>query len=296
MAANVRLIDPRKAYPKPPFKNQQPITSNATTDKMDPQPDHGEKSYRGSGRLQGLVAIITGGDSGIGRAIAIAYGREGANVVVNYHTSEDDAQKTVKLVEESGSKAIAVQGDLREESFCESLIDQAVEKFGRLDILINNAAYQQTRDTLEEFSTEVFDRVFKTNVYATFWLSRAAVPKMTPGGSIINTVSIQGYTPSPELLPYSASKSALLGMTKGLAKLAMQNGIRVNAVAPGPVWTPLIPSTVDIEKARTFGADTIFERPAQPAELAPLYVWLASPEASYVSAEVFGATGGRTPV
>jgi len=296
MASTVRLIDPREAYPKPPFKNQQPITSDATTDKMDPQPDHGEHSYRGSGRLQGLTAIITGGDSGIGRAIAIAYGREGANVVVNYHTSEDDAHKTVKLVEESGPKAIAVQGDLREESFCESLIDQAIQKFGRLDILINNAAYQQSRDTLEEFSTEVFDRVFKTNVYATFWLSRAAVPKMTPGGSIINTVSIQGYTPSPELLPYSASKSALLGMTKGLAKLAMKNGVRVNAVAPGPVWTPLIPSTIDIEKARNFGADTIFERPAQPAELAPLYVWLASPEASYVSAEVFGATGGRTPV
>ncbi len=292
----VKLIDPREAYPKPPFKNQKAISSSATTVKMDPQPDHGEKSYRGSGRLQGLSAIITGGDSGIGRAIAIAYAREGANVIVGYHSSKDDAHETVGLVEEAGVKGLAVQGDLQEESVCESLIDKAISEFGRLDILINNAAYQQTRDTLEEFSTEVFDRVFKTNVYATFWLSRAAVPKMTPGGSIINTVSIQGYTPSPELLPYSASKSALLGMTKGLAKLAMQHGIRVNAVAPGPVWTPLIPSTVDLEKAQNFGADTIFERPAQPAELAPLYVWLASPEASYVSAEVFGATGGRTPV
>ena len=294
--ATVKLIDPREAYPKPPFKNQQPITSDATTAKMDPQPDHGEQSYCGSGKLQGLCAIITGGDSGIGRAIAIAYAREGANVIINYHTSEDDAQTTVKLIEEAGTTGVAIQGDLREESFCESLIDEAITRFGRLDILINNAAYQQTRDSLEDFSTEVFDRVFKTNVYATFWLSRAAVTKMTPGGSIIITVSIQGYTPSPELLPYSASKSALLGMTKGMAKLAMKNGVRVNAVAPGPVWTPLIPSTVDIEKAQNFGADTIFERPAQPAELAPLYVWLASPEASYVSAEVFGATGGRTPV
>ena len=291
----ISLVDPRKAHPRPPFKNQRRLELPASIAEMNPQPDHGESSYVGNGKLRGLTALITGGDSGIGRAIALAYAREGAQVVINYFQSRDDADSIVELIQEAETEAIAFQGDLRKESICEKLIERTIRHFGTLDILINNAAYQQTEDELEEFSTQVFDQIFKTNVYAPFWLSRAALPKMTAGGSIINTVSIQAYAPSPELLPYAASKSALLGLTKGLAKLAIEYGVRVNAVAPGPVWTPLIPATVDLSKTKNFGGNTLLKRPAQPVELAPLYVWLASPEASYVTGEVFGATGGRTP-
>ncbi|WP_253155514.1 SDR family oxidoreductase [Stieleria tagensis] len=263
---------------------------------MNPQPDHGEQSYRGSGKLSGLSALITGGDSGIGRAVAIAYAREGANVAINYLSENDDAQETAQLVRDAGVKAAVIPGDLRDEAFCEQLIEESVDQLGAIDILVNNAAYQDTREEIDDWSTEMFDRIFKTNVYATFWLCRAAMNRLTAGGSIINTASIQGYNPSPYLLPYSATKSALLGMTKGLAKLAIEHGVRVNAVAPGPVWTPLIPGSMPKENIQNFGADTLFERPAQPAELAPLYVWLASPEASYVTAEVFGCTGGKTPL
>jgi NAD(P)-dependent dehydrogenase (short-subunit alcohol dehydrogenase family) len=293
---NVQLVDPRGAYPSPPFKDQQPIELPGSIQDLHPAADHGEESYRGTGRLKGLSALITGGDSGIGRAIAITYAREGANVAINYLSESDDARQTVELVKECGVKGVGIAGDLREESFCEQLIEQTVGELGGLDILVNNAGYQEVRDSLEEFSTELFDRIFKTNVYAIFWLCRAAFRHMPPGGSIINTASIQGYNPSPNLLPYAATKSALLGMTKGLAKLAIERGIRVNAVAPGPVWTPLIPSSIEKSHFQKFGADTLFQRPAQPIELAPLYVWLASPEASYVTAETFGATGGKTPV
>ncbi len=293
---NAQLADPRTAYARPPFKKQSEIDVPGKTNEMTPTPDHGEESYRGSNKLSGLTAVITGSDSGIGRAIAIAYAREGANVVCVYLSEDEDARRTTKLVEEAGTTAMAIKGVLQDEAFCKSVIAKTVEKFGRIDILVNNAAYQETETQLEDFSTDGFDRVFKTNVYATFWLCREALPKLTAGGSIINTVSIQGYSPSPELLPYATSKSALIGMTKGLAKLAIEDGVRVNAVAPGPVWTPLIPSTVGLEKTQNFGADNLFGRPAQPAELAPLYVWLASPEASFVTAEVYGATGGRTPV
>lgn len=294
-SAEIQLTDPRDLYPKPPFKKQKRISLPASTEEMNPRPDHGEGSYVGSGKLQGLTAVITGGDSGIGRAVAIAFAREGASVAIVYHQSQADAESTAELVRESGSEVLLIKGDLKKESFCEKLVVRVLKQFGKLEILVNNAAYQQTEDELEEFSTQVFDDVFKTNVYAPFWLSRAALASIPAGGSIINTVSIQAFTPSPELLPYAASKSALLGMTKGLAKLAMEQGVRVNAVAPGPVWTPLIPATVDMEKTKNFGDNTLFKRPAQPAELAPLFVWLASPEASYVTAEVFGATGGRTP-
>lgn len=292
----IELIDPRQAYPRPPFANQKAIELPGLTQEMSPVPDHGEESYQGSGRLTGLNALITGGDSGIGRAVAICYAREGANVAINFISESKDAEQTAELAEQAGVKASVLQGDLREEPNCTALIQQTLQELGGLDILVNNAAYQQTRDSVEEFSNELFDRIFKTNVYAPFWLSRAAMKHLPPGGSIINTVSIQGYNPSPYLLPYAASKSALMGMTKGLAKLAMEHGIRVNAVAPGPVWTPLIPSTMPVDKFRNFGGDTIFERPAQPIELAPLYVWLASPAASYVTAEVFGCTGGKTPL
>lgn len=292
----VELVDPREAFEKPPFKDQSTIEMPGKTSQMTPAPDHGEQSYRGSGKLKGLSALITGGDSGIGRAVALCYAREGANVAINYLSEKEDAQETAELVKETGVKAAVIAGDLRDESFCQQLVDDAVDQLGAIDILVNNAAYQETRDEIDEWSTDLFDRIFKTNVYAPFWLCRAAMKRLPAGGSIINTASIQGYDPSSYLLPYSSTKSALLGMTKGLAKLGMEHGVRVNAVAPGPVWTPLIPGSIPKDHMENFGADTLFKRPAQPIELAPLYVWLASPEASYVTAEVFGCTGGKTPV
>lgn len=296
MADEAKLVDPRTQYVQPPYDQQQLIDMPGHTSEMNPRPDHGEDSYRGAGLLKGLRAVVTGADSGIGRAVALAYAREGASVVISYLSEDTDADETRRLVEEAGSEALCVAGDLTSELTCKKLIGDAVKRFGGIDILVNNAAYQVTREEIDEFSTEEFDRILKTNVYAPFWLSRDALPKLTSGGSIINTVSIQGYDPSPELLPYAVTKSALLGMTKGLAKLAINRGVRVNAVAPGPVWTPLIPGSVEEEKVQQFGSNTLFGRAAQPAELAPLYVWLASPSASYVTGEVFGATGGRTPV
>jgi len=293
---DVTLVDPRTAFGKPPFSKQKSMKKPGSTSEMNPTPDHGEESYVGSGKLKGLNAIITGADSGIGRAIAIAYAREGANVVINYLSEDADAEQTRSLVEDAGVKAVVIRGDLREEVFCEQLIDQSIKELGSLEILVNNAAYQQIEEAIEDFTTEVFDRIFKTNVYAPFFLCRAAMKHLPPGGSIINTVSIQGYNPSAMLLPYATSKSALIGMTKAIAKLAIEHGIRVNAVAPGPVWTPFIPSSMPKEKYEKFGEDTLFGRPAQPAELAPMFVWLASPEASYVTAEVYGCTGGLTPV
>ena len=293
---DVRLRDPREAYVRPPFEQQQSFDMPGNTADMTPQPDHGEQTYRGSGKLQGLKALITGGDSGIGRAIAVAYAREGAHVAINYLSESEDAESTAELVKAAGAQCTLLAGDLREESFCEQLVEQSVSELGGIDILVNNAAFQVTAQEIDEFSTETFDRIFKTNVYAPFWLCRAAMSRLPAGGSMINTVSIQGYDPSPYLLPYSTTKSALIGMTKALAKLAIDDGIRVNAVAPGPVWTPLIPGSMPSEKLEQFGKSTLFGRPAQPAELAPLYVWLASPEASYVTAEVFGCTGGKSPV
>lgn len=293
---DVKLVDPRDAFAKPPFKDQEPFDMPGSTTSMNPTPDHGEEKYRGSGKLKGLNALVTGADSGIGRAVAIAYAREGANVVINYLSEDSDAEETQTQVESAGTRAMTVAGDLQDEKFCNELIERTVDELGSIDVLVNNAAFQATKDSIEEFSTEVFDRIFKTNIYAPFWLSRAAMDRLPAGGSIINTVSIQGYDPSPYLLPYATTKSALIGMTKAMAKLAIERGIRVNAVAPGPVWTPFIPGSMPRDKFENFGADTLFERPAQPAELAPLYVWLASPEASYVTAEVYGCTGGKTPV
>lgn len=292
----VQLVDPRDAYVKPPFKDQAPIELPGHSAQMSPAPDHGEESYRGSGTLQGLSALVTGADSGIGRAIAICFAREGANVAINYLSETSDAEQSAEWVRKAGAKSVLLQGDLREESVCKKLIDDTHDAFGSLDILVNNAGYQVTRDDIDGFSTEVFDRIMKTNLYAPFWLCRDAMKRLPPGGCIINTASIQGYDPSAYLLPYSATKSALLGMTKGLAKLGMDHGVRVNAVAPGPVWTPLIPGSMPLEKIEQFGKDTLLQRPAQPIELAPLYVWLASPAASYVTGEVFGCTGGKTPV
>lgn len=289
-------VDPRALYPRPPFAQQPPIPIPGGTAEMDPRPDHGEQSYQGSGRLKGYRALITGADSGIGRAVAIAFAREGADVAISFLSETKDAQETARWVEQAGRKTLLLPGDLREERTCQQVVEKSLQEFGGLEVLVNNAAYQETHDSLEEMSTELFQRILFTNLMAPFWLSKAALPHMTAGGSIINTASIQGYSPSAYLLPYSTSKSGLLGFTKGLAPMAMEHGVRVNAVAPGPVWTPLIPSTMPAEKVKQFGNDTLFERPAQPAELAPLFVWLASRDASFVTAEVFGATGGKTPV
>jgi NAD(P)-dependent dehydrogenase (short-subunit alcohol dehydrogenase family) len=289
-------IDPKSAGPKPAFDEQTPIAPPGLTDEMRPRPDHGESTYRGLGRLEGKVALITGADSGIGRAVAIAFAREGADVVSSYLPQEErDGAETARWVEEAGRRIVNVPGDLCDEAYCRGLVDRAFDECGRIDDLINNAAFQRTYDAIGDISTADFDATFKTNVYAMFWLCRAALPRMAAGSVIINTASIQAYDPSPQLLAYAATKGAIVNFTKGLSLLAMKQGVRVNAVAPGPVWTPLIPSTMDREKVRHFGEHTAFERPAQPAELAPIYVFLASNESRFVTGEVYGATGGQTP-
>ena len=288
--------DPTTAYPEPPFPEQQQEPPG-TEAKLEPRADHGEETYRGAGRLTDRVAVITGGDSGIGKAVAIAFAREGADVVVNYlgDVEEADAQDTVRWVEKAGRKALAAPGDLRDEEFCRRLIERAADEMGNLDILVNNAAWQDCGDRIEEVTTEEWRRIFATNIEAMFHLSKAAIPRMREGGSILNTTSIQAYTPSPELLPYASTKGAILTFTKALAQDpgVLERGLRVNGVAPGPIWTPLIPSTMPAEKAASFGENTPFGRAGQPAELAPIYVFLASQESSYITGEVIGVTGGR---
>jgi NAD(P)-dependent dehydrogenase (short-subunit alcohol dehydrogenase family) len=263
---------------------------------MRPHADHGEESYRGLGRLTDKVALITGGDSGIGRAVAIAFAREGADVLISYLPEEEqDAEETRMWVEHAGRRVVKLPGDIQDERHCVTLIERVFEEFGRLDLLINNAAYQVLHNEISEFTAEEFDRMFRTNVYAMFWLCRGALPRMQAGSAIINTASIQSFDPSPTLLPYAATKAAIVSMTKSLSQMAMKRGIRVNAVAPGPVWTPLIPSTMPQEAVKKFGADTVFERAAQPVEIAPVFVFLASNESRYVSGEVYGVTGGQMP-
>ncbi len=287
--------DPKTRAPKPPF-HERPQKFPGREDKMQLHPDHGEQSYRGLGRLTGKTALITGGDSGIGRAVAIAFAREGANVAISHlHEEESDAQETMQWVEEAGRQGLAIPGDVRDDTYCRKLVQRVSDELGPLNILVNNAAYQMTYENISEISAEEWDQTFRTNIYAMFYLCQAALPHMKPGDVIINTSSIQAYEPNPSLLPYAATKAAIVNFTKGLSKLVLKQGIRVNSVAPGPVWTPLIPATMPEEKTLNFGANTPFERPAQPAELAPLYVFLASEESSYVTGEVFGATGGRTP-
>jgi NAD(P)-dependent dehydrogenase (short-subunit alcohol dehydrogenase family) len=261
---------------------------------MERAPDYGEHTYKGSAKLNGKRALITGGDSGIGRAVALAFAREGADVLVSYLESEEkDARETCRLVDEAGCRAVAVPGDIQDENHCRKLVNQCVSELGGLDILVNNAAYQMSQEGIAGITTEQFDRVMKTNVYAMFWLCKAAVPVMTPGSTIINTTSIQAYQPSPQLLDYATSKAAILNFTKALAQELAPKGIRVNAVAPGPVWTPLIPATLPPEKVDEFGADTPLGRPGQPAEIAPAYVFLASDDSTYITGERIGATGGR---
>jgi hypothetical protein len=289
------LQDPKQQGPRPEYP-QDPIAAPGSEREMNPRADHGEESYRGLGRLKDRVALITGGDSGIGRAVAIAFAREGADVLISYLPEEEqDAEDTRHRVEQSGRKAVKLPGDIRDERHCAAMIDRAVDEFGKLDLLVNNAAFQSTHTRIEEFTTEEFDRTFKTNVYAMFWLCRAALSRMKPGSAIINTASIQAFDPSPELLAYAPTKAAIVNFTKALSPLAMKQSVRVNAVAPGPVWTPLIPSTMPEDKVRTFGGDTAFERAAQPVDIAPVYVFLASNEARYVTGEVYGVTGGKSP-
>lgn len=291
----LKNVDPREFGPKPPFP-QPSIDPPGETAEMIPKPDHGEESYVGNELLKGQAAVVTGGDSGIGRAVAIAFAREGADVVISYLSEDKDAQETAHWVKQAGKEAVCVQGDLRDETFCEKLIGTCVSHFGRLDVLVNNAAFQSTHSDVSELPTEDFDRAFKTNVYGTFFLSRAALREMKPGSCIVNTSSIQGFDPSGHLLHYAATKGAIANMTRTLAEMAIEKGIRVNAVAPGPVWTPLIPSTMPAKKVAQFGKNTLFGRPAQPAEIAPVFVFLASPLATFVSGEIYGVTGGSMPL
>lgn len=287
-----RLVDPRTAYPRPPFPPQRqslPGTDRA----LDPDPDHGEGSYTGSGRLTGLATIITGADSGIGKAVAIAFAREGADVVVSYLSEGEDARGTVELVKAAGRRAIAVPGDLQDEDHCRRLVEQAHDELGHVDVLVNNAAFQERRDSIEEIATDEWERTLRTNLSATFWLCRAAVPLMEPGGSIINVSSIQARQPSASLLAYASTKGALVTFSQALSQMVADRGLRVNVVAPGPVWTPLVAATTDAEALSVFGGDAPLGRPAQPAELAGAFVFLASAEASYVTGAVLAVTGGE---
>jgi NAD(P)-dependent dehydrogenase (short-subunit alcohol dehydrogenase family) len=287
--------DPRDQYPAPDEQRGQEQGHPGSGAAMAPEPDHGEKSYEGHGRLADRKAVITGGDSGIGRAVALAFAREGADVLLSYLDEEqEDAERTAELVRDAGREVVLVPGDIRDEAHCTRVVDRAVAEFGRIDVLVNNAAYQMSQDEgLLGITTEQFDRVFKTNIYAMFWLCKAAVPHMRPGSSIINTSSVQAVQPSPELLDYAATKAAIVNFTKALSADLVERGIRVNSVAPGPVWTPLIPATMPAEKVTSFGAQSPMGRAAQPAELAPPYVFFASQESSYVTGEVLGVTGGQ---
>lgn len=288
------MTNPVTAYPKPPFQRQTQDWPGLQS-KMVPRPDCGEQSYRGSGRMTGRKALVTGGDSGIGRAAAIAFAREGADVAINYLPAEEpDAREVIALVKEAGRKAIAVPGDLRDEAFCRKLITRATEELGGLDVLVNNAGRQHAIERIEDLTTEQFDATYKTNVYAMFWLSKGALAHMPAGGAIINTASVEAYAPDAHLLDYASTKAAIVAFTKSLAKQVAKRGIRVNAVAPGPYWTALqVTGGQPPDKVVTFGQNTPLGRPGQPAEIAPVYVLLASAEATDVTGQVYGASGGR---
>jgi NAD(P)-dependent dehydrogenase (short-subunit alcohol dehydrogenase family) len=277
---------------KPPLPEQQQEPPG-TTGAMNPRPDHGEDSYEGHGRLKDKKVIITGGDSGIGRAVAIAFAREGADVLISYLNEHEDAKVTARYVEEAGRKAVLIPGDIGSAEHCRKIVDSAVDAFGRIDVLINNAAYQMTFESLDEISEEEWDKTFRTNIHAMFYLTKAAVPHMGQGAAIINTTSVNADMPKQTLLPYATTKGAIQNFTAGLAQLLMEKGIRVNCVAPGPVWTPLIPSTMPPDQVKEFGASYPIGRPAQPKELAPAYVMLATDEASYVSGATIAVTGGK---
>ena len=279
-------------YPKPPYPEQQQEPPGLTS-KMKPLPDHGEQSYKGSGRLKDKRAVITGGDSGIGRAVAIAYAREGADILISYLEEEEDANATKKLVEEAGRKAVLIPGDVQDADHCRAIVEKAVTELGGIDILVNNAAHQASFKEIEDIEDDEWDLTFRVNIHAMFYLTKAAVPHMKPGSVIINTASINSDAPNPTLLAYATTKGAIHNFTAGLAQLLAKKGIRANAVAPGPIWTPLIPSTLPEETVTKFGENTPMKRAGQPAELATAYVMLADPLSSYVSGATIAVTGGR---
>jgi NAD(P)-dependent dehydrogenase (short-subunit alcohol dehydrogenase family) len=285
-------MNAKPTFPKPPFELQSQAVPGSSA-AMKPKPDHGEDSYQGNGRLQDKKAVITGGDSGIGRAVAIAFAREGADLLIGYLDEDDDARDTQRLVEAAGRKCVLVRGDISKREECKALVTKAVDEFGRIDVLVNNAAHQMTFDSLEEIPDEEWEKTLATNISAMFYITKAAVPHMKPGASIINTASVNADTPNPTLLAYATTKGAIQNFTGGLAQLLAEKGIRANTVAPGPVWTPLIPATMPPEKVAHFGESVPMKRPAQPRELAPVYVLLASDESSYVSGATVPVTGGK---
>lgn len=294
MTDRFTMQDPRKQYPAPPF-DAQPQPMPGLVQNMVPSPDHGEESYKGSGRLAGRKALITGGDSGIGRAVAIAFAREGADVAISYLEEEEpDAETVIGLIEAEGRTAVALPGDIKNEAWCRDMVEKAVSDMGGLDILVINAARQQFREHVSQLTTDDFDQTMKTNLYALHWIAQAAVPHLKPGASVITTASIQAYEPSPILLDYATTKAGIVAYTKALSKQLIEKGVRANVVAPGPFWTVLQPSGGQPdEKVRHFGENSDFGRPGQPVELAPVYVLLASQEASFINGEVYGVTGGK---
>jgi NAD(P)-dependent dehydrogenase (short-subunit alcohol dehydrogenase family) len=279
--------------PRPDSQPAQQQTPPGTLGEMDPRPDHGEETYRGSGRLAGKKAVITGGDSGIGRAVAIAFAREGADVLISYLDEHEDAQDTARYVEQAGQKCVLVPGDISDRAHCKTIIPKAVEEFGRVDILVNNAAFQMSHDSLDEISDDEWDHTVATNLSAMFTLTKDVLPHMGPGGSIVNSSSVNSDNPSPNLIAYAMTKAGIANFTASLAQLLAEKGIRANSVAPGPIWTPLIPATMPEDKVESFGQQVPLGRPGQPAELAPVYVLLASDEASYVSGARVAVTGGK---
>ncbi len=289
------MQDPKQKYPRPPYPEQEQQMPG-TEQKMKPKPDHGENTYKGTGKLKGRKAVITGSDSGIGKAVAIAFAREGADILISYFNEDEDANETAEYVREAGQKAILFAGDISEEGNCKQIIERAVKELGGIDILVNNAAYQMEHESLQEISAEELDYTFKTNVYSMFYLCKAAEKYLKPGSSVINTASVNAYTPRPTLLPYTVTKGAIQNFTSTLAQLWGEKGIRVNAVAPGPIWTPLIPGSFPAEKVKEFGKNSPLGRPGQPAELAPAFVLLACDDGSYISGATVQVTGGMPTI
>jgi hypothetical protein len=292
---NSNMQNPVEQYDKPPFPDQKQQPPG-TESEMTPQADHGETSYKGSGKLAGRKAIITGGDSGIGRAVAIAFAREGADVLISYLNEHDDAKETARYIQDAGRKAVLMPGDIQSEEHCKSIVNKALEEFGQLDILVNNAAYQMSHESLQEITAEEIDRTFRTNIFAMYYLCKAAEPHLKPGSTVVNTTSVNAYKPSPGLLAYAPTKGAIQNFTAALGQLWAEKGIRVNCVAPGPIWTPLIPSTMPPEKVKSFGQDVPLGRAGQPAELAPAYVLLASQDSSYMTSSTIQVTGGTPTI
>ena len=290
------MQNPVEQYEKPPYSEQEKQPVPGTEADMNPKADHGENSYKGSGKLLGRKAIITGGDSGIGRAVAIAFAREGADVLISYLNEHEDAEETGRYVTEAGRKVVLMPGDIQDEQHCRQIVERAVAEFGGIDILVNNAAYQMSHESIQQLSADEIDRTFRTNVFSMFYLCQAAEPHLKPGSTVVNTSSVNAYKPSPNLLAYAATKGAIQNFTASLGQLWAEKGIRVNCVAPGPIWTPLIPSTMPEEKYKSFGQDVPLGRAGQPAELAPAYVLLASQDSSYMTSSTVQVTGGTPTV